>query len=312
MNVSISRYWHCWLRKSCVCGALAILLCIGCGTTTQRVGTEQLLMSDAVDLAVSQIDFAPLSGEKIFLDSSFLQSVKGFGFVNAPYIISSLRQQLTASGCLLQDKREEADVIVEARVGALGTDGHEVIYGVPKNNLLSSASSVISNVPNIPTIPELSAARTDAQCGIAKMMVFAYDRESRQPVWQSGVARAESTSRNSWVLGAGPFQRGTVHEGTRFAGEKITPPLDGLTRQIKKDKKKDEDEEVVEKEEPEQDLIAYFESHEFVKAQPEAKPEENDEEVDSNDEKDEEKKQKEEQVATKPKEGSAETNGAGL
>ena len=267
-------------------------------------------MSDAVDLAVSQIDFAPLSGEKIFLDSSFLQSVKGFGFVNAPYIISSLRQQLTASGCLLQDKREEADVIVEARVGALGTDGHEVIYGVPKNNLLSSASSVISNVPNIPTIPELSAARTDAQCGIAKMMVFAYDRESRQPVWQSGVARAESTSRNSWVLGAGPFQRGTVHEGTRFAGEKITPPLDGLTRQIKN---KDEDEdEVAEKDEPEQDLIAYFESHEFVEAQPEAKPEENEEEVDSNDEKDEEKNQKEEQVATKPKEGSAETNGAGL
>ena len=169
---------------------------------------------------------APLADERVYLDSSFLQSVKGFGFVNAPYIISSLRQQLTAAGCMLQDNRDEADIIVEARVGALGTDGHEVIYGVPKNNLLNSAATVIPNAPTIPAIPEMSAARIDAQTGIAKLMVFAYDSETRQRVWQSGIARAESTSRNSWVLGAGPFQRGSVHNGTKFAGEEFDPRLE--------------------------------------------------------------------------------------
>ena len=241
-----------------LCGLTVLLtgtVFSGCGTTLQRVGTEQLLMSDAVDMAVAQIDFGPISDEKVFLDSSYLQTVQGFGFVNAPYIVSSLRQQLTAAGCLLQDQREKADVIVEPRVGALGTDGHEVIYGVPKNNLLNSAANVIPNAPAIPAIPEMSAARIDSQSGIAKLMVFAYDSKTREPIWQSGVARAESTSRSSWVLGAGPFQRGTVHRGKlMFAGEKLDPklevPFDG--GQDVSDEAGLED-------------VVYFEAHEFQK-----------------------------------------------
>ena len=197
---------------------------VGCGSTTQRLGTEQLLMSDAVDMSIAQIDFRPLQTRKVYLDSTYLQSIKGIGFVNAPYIISSLRQQLTAAGCLLQDNRDDADIIVEARVGALGTDGHEITYGMPKNNLLNSAASVLPNAPPIPTVPEISAARVEAQSGVAKVYVFAYDRESREPIWQSGVAKAESTSRSSWILGAGPFQRGTVHDGTRFTPLDPTAP----------------------------------------------------------------------------------------
>lgn len=237
------------------------LLCllVGCGTTNQRVGTEQLLMSDAVDLAVSQIDFSALKAEKIYLDATYLQSVKGLGFVNAPYIISSLRQQLTAAECMLQDNREDADVIVEARVGALGTDGHNVIYGVPKNNLLNSAANVLPNVPTIPAIPEMSVARIDAQTGIAKLLVFAYDSKTRRPVWQSGISRAESTSRNAWLMGAGPFQRGTVHDGEggiKFAGEKIDPKLD-----MKFDGSDEEEKRLIEKYQVKP--IGYFEEYNF-------------------------------------------------
>ncbi len=194
------------------------LLMSGCGSTTQRSGTEQLLLSDAVDSAVSQLDFNSLANQRVYLDTSYLQTIKGEGFVNAPYIISSLRQQLIAARCHLQDSREEADIIVEPRVGALGSNGHEISYGLPRNNLLNSAASIIPGTPVIPSIPEISVARVDSQSGIAKLLVFAYDRETREPVMQSGVARAESNSRSSWILGAGPFQRGTVHRGTRFAG----------------------------------------------------------------------------------------------
>jgi hypothetical protein len=190
----------------------------GCGSTLARNGNEQLLLSDAVDMAVAQLDFSQLTGQRVFLDSSYLQTIKGEGFVNAPYIISSLRQQLTASHCLLQDNRDEADIIVEPRVGALGANGHEIIYGLPRNNLLNSAADILPNTPRLPAVPEISLARVDAHSGIAKVMVFAYERETREPIWQSGVARAESTSRSSWIMGAGPFQKGTVHNGTRFAG----------------------------------------------------------------------------------------------
>ncbi len=180
-------------------------------------------MSDAVDNAIAQIDFRVLHGQKVFVDTLYLHSVAGVGFVNSEYIISSLRQQLTAAQCLIQDSRETADVIVEPRVGALGTDGHEVVYGIPQSGSLASAAAALSSSP-LPPIPEISFGKSNAQTGIAKVIVFAYDRETREAIWQSGVARAESTSRNTWYLGAGPFQKGSIHEGTRFAGQEIPPP----------------------------------------------------------------------------------------
>ncbi len=51
--------------------------------------------------------------------------------VSADYVISGIRQQMLAAGCNLVEKKEEAELICEARCGALGTDGHSVIYGIP-------------------------------------------------------------------------------------------------------------------------------------------------------------------------------------
>ncbi len=197
---------------------LIACLC-GCGTTTQKLGTEQLLMSDAVDTAISKIDFRHLAGQRVYLDTTYIKPVKSVGFVNSDYIVSSLRQQLAGAHCLLQDSAAEADIIVEPRVGALGSDGHEVTYGVPKTSALSTAAAIFTSVPIAPTIPEISLGRNVAQSGIAKVVVFAYERESKLPIWQSGVAKSESTSSSTWLLGAGPFQKGTIYEGFRFAGK---------------------------------------------------------------------------------------------
>jgi len=211
--------------------AASSLLPGGCGTTTNRAGTEQLLISDAVDKAVDRIDFRPLQGVKVYLDSRYISSIRTNLFIDSNYVTSSLRQQLTAAGALIQEDREQARLIVEPRIGALGADGHDVTYGVPQSGSLSSAVSAVSG-SSIPAIPEISLGRTDAQSGVAKLVVFAYDRESREPVWQSGLAKAESTSSNTWILGAGPFQRGSIHEGVRFAGREIeTPPLPHIYRQ---------------------------------------------------------------------------------
>ena len=204
-------------------GVSMSFVCCGCGTTTSRTGTEQLLISDAVDKAVDKIDFSALEGTRVYLDSRYISSLRTNLFIDSNYVTSSLRQQLTAAGALIQDDREQAALIVEPRVGALGANGNDVTYGVPQSGALSSAVSVVSG-STLPVIPEISLGRTDAQSGVAKLVVFAYDRETREPVWQSGLAKAESTSSNTWILGAGPFQRGSIHEGVRFAGRKIDPP----------------------------------------------------------------------------------------
>ena len=199
--------------------ACAILL-VGCGTTTNRSGTEQLLISDAVDNAVAKLDFHELMGHKVYFDTRYLDSVRSDNFINEDYVVSAIRQQLAAAGALVQDSSSDADTIVEARVGAMGTDGHEITYGIPKTGGLSAAASVLSSSP-VASLPEISFAQTNAQAGVAKVIVFAYDQETKEPIWQSGVARAESNCSHTWVLGAGPFEKGSIYEGKRFAGKEV-------------------------------------------------------------------------------------------
>lgn len=200
---------------------MLLALLTGCGSTKSYTATDQLLMSDAVDATVAKIDFAPLAARKVYLDTTYLKTQKGSLLIDSDYVISSLRQQMVSSGVYLVETREEADLIAEARIGALGLDGHNVTYGLPASSALASASSVFTNTPVLPAIPEISLARREAKSGAAKIAVFAYQRESRQPFWQSGIARSSSSAQDTWILGAGPWQRGTIYEGTQFAGRKL-------------------------------------------------------------------------------------------
>src|SRR5437667_3431483 len=104
------------------CWAITLLsLVTGCGITrmtdTQRTATEQLLISNAVDQTVSQLDLRFLAGKSVFLDAQFLDNVTDRG-----YLVSSLRQQFLACGCILQEERSKATYVVEARSGGAGTD----------------------------------------------------------------------------------------------------------------------------------------------------------------------------------------------
>lgn len=202
--------------------AVLAVVVAGCGTTSERVASQQLLVSDAVDRAVAQIDFRVLAGRKVYVDNSFVQHVKSIGFVNAEYVISSIRQHLIASGCLLQPKADTAEFVVEVRVGGLGTDSHEVLYGIPATNATTVASSLIPSLPALPPIPEIAVLKRNSQLGVAKLAVFAYERESGRPVWISGISQGRSTAKDMWVMGAGPFQSGTIYrDALLFAGSPV-------------------------------------------------------------------------------------------
>lgn len=188
----------------------------GCGITrssdTMRTATEQLLISDAIDRAVQSMDLKALSGQTIYLDDSKLTDT-----VDRNYYISTLRQQLLANGCELREKRDDADFVVEARAGAIGTDRNDLLFGIP-----STTIPQIPLVQPVPAaIPEIPIAKRKDQRGVAKIAVFAYHRATGAPVWQSGIVRQESSANDVWILGAGPFQRGTIYEGTAFAGKQI-------------------------------------------------------------------------------------------
>lgn len=224
--------FHNIAARQAVIGLLAsLMLCqlAGCGTTKSTVATEQILLSDAVDHAVARIDFTPMSDQKVYFDTAYIKNHKGVGFVNSEYVISSLRQQMSAAGLHLQENAKSADFILEGRIGALGTDAHEVVYGVPSTSAINDAADAVaafSSVPKVPGIPELALAKRSNQIAAAKVAIFAYENESRQRVWQSGVSTGKSTAKDLWVFGAGPFQKGSIHQGNvRFAGSSLDVPL---------------------------------------------------------------------------------------
>lgn len=192
--------------------AATFLLAAGCGVTrtsdSKRTATEQLMTSSAIERAVARIDCRPLAGRQVFLDASFMDDVG-----DGKYLVSTLRHQLLASGCLLADKAENADVIVEARAGAIGTDRCDLVFGMP--------GSTVSIKGNEITMPDVAVAKRSEQRGVAKLSLHAYERESGRAVWQSGMENMASHVRDRWLFGAGPFQDGEIHDAPEFAGHKL-------------------------------------------------------------------------------------------
>jgi hypothetical protein len=180
--------------------ALAVMLpllavLVGCGTTrmsdSKRTATEQLLVSQAIDRAVMRIDVRPLAGRSVFLDASFMDDVD-----DSKYATSALRHQLMASGCLLAKDRDTAEVVVEARAGAIGTDRNAVLLGIPATSVTLKGNET--------STPEVVLAKRSEQRGVAKLSVYAYERESGRPIWQSGEEQVASHARDRWLFGAGP------------------------------------------------------------------------------------------------------------
>jgi hypothetical protein len=196
------------------CGAIPLLFA-GCGTTrmtdSPRTATEMLLVSQAADKAVAQIDFSALAGRSVFVDTAPVDR----DVIDKGYLVSLIRQQLLADGATLLDDRAKADFIVELRSGGLGTDRHSLLVGTP-------AVSLPSVLPGVPTsIPEIALIKRNDQRGVAKVAVFAYCRTTGRAVWQSGTVEAMSRSKDLWVFGTGPFTQASIRKETELAGEPL-------------------------------------------------------------------------------------------
>lgn len=179
-------------------------------TDTQRAASEMLLVSQAVDEAIQQIDCSQLAGKKVFFDSQYLR-----GSVDEGYIISSIREHLFSHGALLLEQRENAEIIVEARNGGVGTDRQGMFIGTPQ---LTVPTIVL---PQPTTIPELALIKKTNQKGIAKIALFAYHRDTGRGLWLSGHLRGQSSLKEAWFFGAGPISYGSIRPRAELVGEEL-------------------------------------------------------------------------------------------
>ncbi|HEY0982120.1 MULTISPECIES: DUF6655 family protein [unclassified Schlesneria] len=220
------RYFRCvWALRTrasirCVSATFFLFLVLtqltGCGTTrmsdTLRTGTEQILLSAAIDRCISEMDFSELSGKDVYFDPQYLRGVSDEG-----YIVSTIRQRLLAEGVFLKSVRDEATYVVEARAGAVGTNRQDVLIGIPQTSLPTGA--LTAGIPSV--IPEIPFAKKTHQKGVAKIAVFAYNQTTGQALWQSGATPITADARDTWIFGTGPFQRGSIYAGASFAGQRV-------------------------------------------------------------------------------------------
>ena len=179
--------------------ALLLLACLGCTTTatsnTARTAKEQLLISNSVDQALETTDFTPLAHRKVFLEEKYLDSV------DQKYIVGSIRHHAFRAGAALVDKAEDADVILEVRSGAVGTESNTSFVGMP-------AISLPGPLPV--SLPEVKVISRESQKGVAKIGMVAYDAKTKRQLGEGGVHLARSDDNNWYVPGVGPYQNGSV------------------------------------------------------------------------------------------------------
>ena len=209
-------------RRLLLAGAAGCLVAVaaGCGSTrttsTVRTGTEQLLLTNAWDKALSKVDFRPLTGVPVYLDAANATAI------DQGWVISSLREAMLTQGVLLREKRETAQYIVEARIGAYGTDDDDFLVGIKQTTIPATVTGIPTG-----TIPELPLMKRTRQQAVAKLALFAYDRASGQLVWRSGTQLDSADNKDVFVGGFGPINSSSIKDGTEVAGIKIPLPEAG-------------------------------------------------------------------------------------
>lgn len=133
-------------------------------TTPERTGIEQLLLSTATDNALAGISLPQVTGEKVFVDDTYLESY------DRGYVVASVRALLSENGALLQPTPETADIIVEARSGALGVDRSESLLGIPEIPLPIPGAGTMA-------IPEMAIYASKKEDAVSKIALLGYYKD---------------------------------------------------------------------------------------------------------------------------------------
>lgn len=203
-----------------MCAICALVGLVGCtsakSSNTARTGTEQLLISNAVDQAINKVDFDAFQGHKVFLDDKYLEGV------DKPYLIATLRHRILNSGGRVAADAKDSDIVLEMRSGGIGTDTSETFYGFPE---------VV--IPGMVTLPELKFVTRNAQRGTAKLGFVAYDPKTAENLGHGGVAIATSDQNNWNMLGLGPFKTGTLNRELKAVEDRdVFSPSSGLPQVV--------------------------------------------------------------------------------
>jgi hypothetical protein len=208
---------------------LVLVLASGCTsvtvTGTPRTGSEQLLLTGTFDDAIYHVDFSPLTGSKVFLDTQYVT------IVDKDWVISSIRRTMAEQGILLENNKDKAEVIVEAAFGAYGTDQRDRKFGLPGVSLtpsLTTGAAVTTNGSS----NALNLSETNQQDAVVKAQLFAYNAKTGRLVWETAPLLNAQGFRDHFVIGSGPYRLSSRPEVQQYPSESQSQTRKHLFQQI--------------------------------------------------------------------------------
>lgn len=165
----LSNHFKYGMRHSCASISIFVLMLTGCSAVREsfptRTATEQLLLSTAADHAASKLEFNLPKHSKVFLDTQYFDTSSP----DAKYAIGAIRNQLLLQSYHVTMDKQNADSIIEIRLGALSINQDKTRWlGLPD---LSVPIPLSGNIP----IPEIILLGNNKLEGIAKIGVTIYD-----------------------------------------------------------------------------------------------------------------------------------------
>ena len=154
---------------------------------------EQLLLSNSIDRALSELDLEAigrLKGFKVYLSTVYLQTL------DQEYLIGSLRDLLLSSGVLVVDDIAQAEMIVEIRSGANSLDSAAVTAGIAEDQALPNP---VTGAPI--ALPELAFFKKQNIVSLTKVALVGYHADSREHVFSSGTLLGGAYERHYQFLG---------------------------------------------------------------------------------------------------------------
>lgn len=138
-------------------------------TQPGRTATEQLLFSVAAERAADQLALEIPAGKKVFVDLSYIEGT------DSKYLAGTIRDRILRRGAAIVDVKEQAELVVEPRVGAISIDRNWTTLGTREFDLPVPLAGDLS-------VPEIAFYKRDTQQGVIKIAATTYDRESGQLV----------------------------------------------------------------------------------------------------------------------------------
>jgi hypothetical protein len=134
---------------------------------------------EAADRAAETISKAMPPHEKMFLDTTDFDATDG------KYAIGAAQDALLRRSDTPVDKKADADLVVELRLGALATNEHAMLVGIASINVPVPLAGTLST-------PKVALYDDTTQRGVAKFAATGVDRKTGALVVSSAAVRVRA------------------------------------------------------------------------------------------------------------------------